>query len=267
MAGAETYAFFAACLIALSSYAFEQCTKWMAQHFEKHHSRDTMEQSIFTRLLIFRLVNFVLIFVVCNNAWFQELEPDFDPDVTDDDSEPLSMYIVKHAYNPSVIDFDYSWYASVGMILMLVQMITMITSHIGMFQQYRTYQTRVKLAEKQCNIHASIWQKSIDLQAADADTVAGNIASNSVHTTDIEMGTISTEASRSGNRSERGRASDGSRQMKLFSKRQKTLEEMYNDIVLSRSKELATADDAEKRFSLTQQEINERVRALLSTGQ
>ena len=75
------------------------------------------------------------------------------------------------------------------------------------------------------------------------------------------MGTVSTAASASkGSRrsSASGSGSDNV-EMKLFSKRQKTLEQMYNDIVLSRSLEAATAQSPQQRFSLTQQEVNERL--------
>jgi hypothetical protein len=236
IAGAETAAFFLACVIALNSYLFEQCVKWMAEHFEKHHSRETMEQSVFTRLLFFKLVNCTLIFLVCNNQWFQTMEPAYDPDITDDANELLALYIIKHSHEPSVVDFDYSWYANVGLMLMLVQIVTTLTSHIGMVQQWYRYKAQIEGVQRHCRTHESIWKDAMDLQASEEDTIPGD--GGSVRTSDIEMGSVSTR---------------GSSSFSLFGKKQKTLDGLYNSVVLSRSLEQEPG-----RMLLTQKEVNDK---------
>ena len=68
------------CLQAFAVFAVIGMNMWitmhinkMAKHYEKHHSMDTEEASVFTRVFLLKFVNTGLLYLIINMEWVQSI--------------------------------------------------------------------------------------------------------------------------------------------------------------------------------------------------
>ena len=122
VAVAELVSFLIALGICLINTIFEKLIKYRADTFECHHSIDSRDVSIFRRLLLFKYLNSCFLFLIVNNSFFTTLNPNkgANQEHIDDTVSTIAYQITRDMTVPSTTDFDYSWYASVGLILVLV---------------------------------------------------------------------------------------------------------------------------------------------------
>ena len=123
---AEALVFFAALVVVLVNMGLEVVITYLVR-FERHHSEDTMNRSVFLRLFVMKYINTSGIFLILNN-------------------HAILKNVLGIASSNS-FDFSSTWYSSVGVTLILVQLVNVATGHIFKAYQFWLFHHRLGRAK------------------------------------------------------------------------------------------------------------------------
>eukprot|EP00592_Proboscia_alata_P004168 CAMPEP_0194367442 /NCGR_PEP_ID=MMETSP0174-20130528/15518_1 /TAXON_ID=216777 /ORGANISM="Proboscia alata, Strain PI-D3" /LENGTH=832 /DNA_ID=CAMNT_0039143183 /DNA_START=91 /DNA_END=2586 /DNA_ORIENTATION=+ len=119
-----------------------------AGSFEKHHSLDSMEESIMTRTFLLKFINTGCLILLYNQKWLQNL---------------VNVKI------ETEIDFGVKWYETGGVSLIIVMCMNTVVPHLGILYQYISYKKRLyrlesKLTDEQeTDDSIKVWYTQDDL--------------------------------------------------------------------------------------------------------
>jgi hypothetical protein len=120
---AQFFQFFSSIVVLLTNAAIETVTHITAK-FDRHHSEDSRNESVFMRLFVLKYINTGAIFLIDNN--YSILQAFFG--IQSDDSQ----------------EFTPTWYQSVGVSIMLVQLGNIFSAHGEKLYSYLMYQRRIR---------------------------------------------------------------------------------------------------------------------------
>lgn len=125
IAGAFTYlgAFLVVCINGAIDFILKKCAI-----FEKHHSIDDLEQSVFVRMFILKFINSGALFLLSNIPF-------------------ILSTILGQSYNESV-DFTPEWFATVGVNIILVQAGDIFIPHVWKIYRFWTFHSAIRAAKK-----------------------------------------------------------------------------------------------------------------------
>jgi hypothetical protein len=107
-AEAQVLTYFASFMVLVVNQLIQYVVRFSAR-FEKHHTRDGMSMSVFLRLFLLKYINTAAVFLINNNNII--LKKIFSLDSSTDTSSSSSS-----------VEFDATWYTSVGITVVLVQL-------------------------------------------------------------------------------------------------------------------------------------------------
>ena len=123
---ADLFVYLAAFIVVCSNGAISLFLSKISADYEKHHSQDSMEKSIFHRMFILKLINMGVLFLTMN-FWVTYLK---------------QMGIV---YD-STQNFSTQWYKTIGVSIVLVQIGNIAGPHLYKFHFYRSAKKKRRLA-------------------------------------------------------------------------------------------------------------------------
>lgn len=122
---AQFFQFFSSVVVLIMNAAIEAITHLTAK-FDRHHSEDSRNESVFMRLFVLKYINTGAIFLIDNN--YSILQAFFG--IKADKSQ----------------EFSPTWYQSVGVSILLVQLGNIFTAHGEKFYSYLMYRRRIHRA-------------------------------------------------------------------------------------------------------------------------
>lgn len=136
---AEALVFFAALVVVLVNMGLEVVITYLVR-FERHHSEDTMNRSVFLRLFVMKYINTSGIFLILNN-------------------HAILKNVLGIASSNS-FDFSSTWYSSVGVTLILVQLVNVATGHI--FKAYQLWLFHHRLGRAKADPSIALTQAQLN---------------------------------------------------------------------------------------------------------
>lgn len=131
--------YFASVVVLIVNSLIEYVISYFAD-FEKHHSEDTKEKSIFVRLFILKYLNTGCIFLISS------------------DQQVLNA-AGGTSYNITP-EFNYAWFQSIGVTILLVQIGNIVAQHLPILFSYYLYHRQLKAAKK--NPHLALTQAELN---------------------------------------------------------------------------------------------------------